>query len=74
MSETVVDPIRRDCLAPILCTIWPPISNIIMEPRDAAFKSVPKVPLLIFKLAFKPGVIGVSDMMDKPNKKKIALK
>jgi hypothetical protein len=45
-----------------------------MEPRDAAFKSVPKVPLLIFKLAFKPGVIGVSDMMDKPNKKKIALR
>jgi hypothetical protein len=35
---------------------------------------VPNVPLLIFKLAFKPGVIGVSDMMDRPNKKKIALK
>ena len=74
MSETVVDPILSDRLAPILCTIWPPTSNIMMEPIDAVLNSVPNVPLLIFKLAFKPGVIGVSDMMDRPNKKKIALK
>ena len=74
MSETVVDPILRDRLAPILGTIWPPITTSTMEPIDAVLNSVPNVPLLIFKLAFKPGVIGVSDMIDRPNKKKIALK
>ena len=73
-SETPVEPIRRDRIAPILCTIWPPINNITMEPIDAVLNKVPNVPLLIFKLAFKSGVLGASDMIDMPNRKKIALK
>ena len=71
---TAVEPICSERLAPILCTICPPINNIIIEPIEALLSKVPKVPLLIFKLAFKSGVLGASDIIDTPNKKKIALR
>jgi hypothetical protein len=35
---------------------------------------VPKVPLLISKLAFKSGVLGARDIIAMPNRKKIKLK
>ena len=69
-----MEPILKARFAPIACTIWPPINNITIEPIDAVLNNVPKVPLLIFKLAFKSGVLGARDMIDMPNKKKIALK
>jgi hypothetical protein len=45
-----------------------------MEPIEALLSKVPKVPLLIFKLAFKSGVLGASDIIETPNKKKIKLR
>jgi hypothetical protein len=74
VKATVVEPIRSAALAPILCTIWPPISNITIEPKDAVESNVPKAPLLIPRLAFKSGVLGASDMIDKPKRKKIELR
>ena len=52
----------------------PPINNITIEPRDAVLNKVPNVPLLTAKFAFKSGVRGASDMIDRPNKKKMALR
>ena len=73
-SATIVEPIRSPFFVPILCTICPPINNIIIDPIEALLSRVPNVPLLIFKLAFKSGVLGASDIIDTPNKKKIALR
>jgi hypothetical protein len=45
-----------------------------IEPKDAVESNVPKAPLLIARLAFKSGVLGASDMMDRPKRKKIELR
>jgi hypothetical protein len=46
----------------------------MIDPIEAALSKVPKVPLLIAKLAFKSGVLGASDIIEIPKRKKIALK
>ena len=46
----------------------------MIEPIDEAPRSVPKVPLLISKLALRSGVLGASDMIEMPKRKKIILK
>jgi hypothetical protein len=47
---------------------------MMIEPIDEAPRSVPKVPLLISKLALRSGVRGARDMMDMPKRKKIILR
>ncbi|CAB4681300.1 unannotated protein [freshwater metagenome] len=69
MIATAVEPICIALLAPIRCTICPPIKSITIEPIEAVLNNVPKVPLFTFKLAFKSGVRGASDIIDKPNRK-----
>jgi hypothetical protein len=71
---TAVEPICSERLAPILCTICPPINNIIIEPIEALLSKVPKVPLLIFRFAFRSGVLGASDIIAMPNSKNIRLR
>ena len=47
---------------------------MMMDPIDDAPRSVPKVPLLIAMLALRSGVLGASDIMEMPKRKKIVLK
>ena len=47
---------------------------MMMEPIDDAPRSVPKAPLLISKFALRSGVLGASDMMERPKRKKMILK
>jgi hypothetical protein len=47
---------------------------MIIEPTEAALSKVPKVPLFTDRFAFISGVLGASDKIDKPNRKKIELR
>ena len=46
----------------------------MIDPIDEALSRVPKAPLLIPKLALSSGVLGASDMIEIPKRKKIMLK
>jgi hypothetical protein len=47
---------------------------MIIEPTEAALSKVPKVPLFTDRFAFISGVLGASDKIDKPYRKKIELR
>jgi hypothetical protein len=46
----------------------------MMDPIEAKPSKVPTVPLLISKLALRSGVLGASDIIEMPKRKKIMLK